>query len=132
MSRVPFLKWYPSDYLGDTMHLTTLEHGAYTLLLWHYWLSGPLPDDDRVLARIAKVSPTIFSRKFSSTIRTFFVKESDGKLHQKRMDKDREKLEEKIEKTRAAASTILGKSVTRDPSCCCERDRKRRCKRICG
>jgi uncharacterized protein YdaU (DUF1376 family) len=46
---------YVGDYLADTQHLTTEEHGAYILLLLTYWRRGePLPDDDSFLARVTK------------------------------------------------------------------------------
>jgi uncharacterized protein YdaU (DUF1376 family) len=50
--------WMPfhiGDYLGDTEHLSTLQHGAYCLLLFSYWRRGGLPDDDQQLANITKL-----------------------------------------------------------------------------
>jgi uncharacterized protein YdaU (DUF1376 family) len=51
---LPYLQWSPRDYLSDTRELTTLQHGAYHLLLWEAWLrpSRRLPDDDTILARL--------------------------------------------------------------------------------
>lgn len=46
---------YVGDYLGDTGHLTTAQHGAYLLLMMHYWRKGELPDCDRQLSKITKL-----------------------------------------------------------------------------
>ena len=47
---------YVGDYLRDTRDLNTLQHGAYLLLIMHYWQHDALPTDDARLAAIAGVS----------------------------------------------------------------------------
>ena len=58
MAEYPAFPLFTDAYLGDTTHLTTLEHGAYMLLLMTAWRSptADLPDDDKMLARYAKMN----------------------------------------------------------------------------
>lgn len=84
MAEFPALPLWTDAYLGDTTHLTTIEHGAYLLLLMSMWRrGGSLPDDDKLLARYAKLTPGQWAR-MSATIRAFFKAEK-GLLTQGRL-----------------------------------------------
>ncbi|MCE0853000.1 DUF1376 domain-containing protein [Pseudomonas asiatica] len=55
MAALPYMQLYVADYLADTMHLSTEEHGAYLLLIFNYWQTGkPIPKVR--LARIARLT----------------------------------------------------------------------------
>lgn len=58
MAEFPAMPLLIDSYLGDTTHLTTLEHGAYFLLLLSAWRRDDacLPDDDDLLARYTKLT----------------------------------------------------------------------------
>lgn len=96
--------WMPlsvADYLKDTRHLCTREHGAYFLLLLHAWTSdGELPLDETRLARIAGLSPKEwrFSREI---ILDFFVLGENSYRH-KRIDAELARADEFIEQKRVA------------------------------
>ena len=51
------MPFWVGDYLRDTQHLSTEEHGAYLLLILHYWTHGGLPQDEKFLQKICRVSP---------------------------------------------------------------------------
>lgn len=68
---------YIGDYLADTGHLTTTQHGAYLLLLMHYWRKRELPADDKQLAAIAKLPLRIWL-DVKETMQAFFY---DGWKH---------------------------------------------------
>ena len=76
---LPYMAIYVGDYIRDTRHLTTEQHGAYFLLLAEYWAKGGcLPDDDEQLARIVGLSPAKW-RKIRPLIKAFFY---DGWRHE--------------------------------------------------
>lgn len=97
---------YVKDYLADTMHLTTAQHGAYLLLIMEYWRTAmPLPNDDAVLARKAKLSITNW-QKMKHTVLPFF-EPACGVLRHKRIDAELAEAAERYEKMRlrTAAAT---------------------------
>jgi uncharacterized protein YdaU (DUF1376 family) len=84
------MPFYVGDYLADTMLLTTLQHGAYLLLMLACWKSGgSLPDDDDALASASKLSASEW-RKNSATLRRFF-EAKDGQLSHKRIGSELER-----------------------------------------
>ncbi len=102
---------YVADYLRDTGHLSTEEHGAYLLLLMHAWAnSGALPDDDERLRRIARMDAKPW-RASRHVLRAFFTA-ADGTLRHKRVDEEivraTENQERRTQKARRAADARWG------------------------
>jgi len=52
----PWMPLYIADYLADTSHLNTAEHGAYLLLIMHYWRHDGLPPNEEHIRRITKLT----------------------------------------------------------------------------
>ena len=82
-----WMKFFPADYLADTTHLNTEQHGAYTLLLFTYWRRGSLPDDDAVLARITGLEAQRWA-DHKPIIAAFFAV-ADGVWRHRRADRER-------------------------------------------
>lgn len=104
---------YVADYTADTMHLSGPEHGAYLLLLMHSWRTGPLPDNDLALARIARTEPGAW-RKMAPTIRAFFDASPEG-LTQARLERVRAEQGAKIEQRRAAGKASAAARASQRP-----------------
>ena len=71
----PVAFWFPfyvADYMGDTLHLTTEQHGAYLLLLLAAWRTdNRLPNCDEQLQQITKLNPQQW-KKSGPILRNFF------------------------------------------------------------
>lgn len=106
----PWFPFYVGDYTRDTARLTTEAHGAYLLLILDYWVNGPPPDDNEVLATITKLPVSIW-RKRRPSILPFF-KVVDGRWIHSRIDREIAAAEEKHQK-RVDAGKEGGKAKAR-------------------
>jgi uncharacterized protein YdaU (DUF1376 family) len=90
MSRA-WMPLYVGDYLRDTGHLTTEQHGAYMLMLMHVWQHDSLPADEIGRAAVARV-PLKQWKAIRTAIEAFF--QPDG-TH-KRVKEEAAKAERKL------------------------------------
>jgi uncharacterized protein YdaU (DUF1376 family) len=103
--------WMPlwiGAYLADTMRLTTLQHGAYFLMLLAYWRDGEaLPDDDEDLRSITKTEKAEW-KKLRPVMANFFVV-GNGVWWHKRVESElassKQRAEKSVERAKAAAQT---------------------------
>lgn len=109
MAALPYMPLYVADYLADAAHLNTTEHGAYLLLIMTYWQTGkPLPDDDRKLARICRLTLGRW-KKIRPSIEDFFESENctendkvGKQLRHRRVDRELSKVRDNSLKKRKA------------------------------
>lgn len=105
---------YIGDYLADTMHLTTEQHGAYLLLIMAYWKNGgAIPSDDRKLMAICRLGSDAWSMH-KHTLASFFDLDSDPELWihvraEKEMEKAGNNQEKRTLRAQKAAEARWGK-----------------------
>lgn len=95
------LPWYAhsiEDYERKTSHLTMLEHGAYRLMMDHYYkLAKPLPAKLEQVQRICRAFDEQEKLAVSAVLNEFFDLESDG-WHNHRADLELARMAEISEK----------------------------------
>ncbi len=84
-------------FLRDTMHLGADEVGAYLLILMAMWMreSCDLPDDDRRLAKVCRVSLRLWQSRIGPAIRPYFSTAGDA-LVSKRLRQEAEYVERQL------------------------------------
>ena len=88
-----FMPLYIGDYLAGTSRLSAEQHGAYLLLIMDYWMNGALPDDDVLLANIARLTPDAWSMHKHILMQFFIV--SEGAWTHKRIEEELQKAQDK-------------------------------------
>ena len=112
--KLPRMDMYWQDFFGDprVMMMTPEQEWAYLRLIGISWLTGPLPSDPKALRALLKnVSAAKFKRIWIQ-VGECFSQTSDGKLIQKRVESERKKALEKIEKARAAGQASAEKRAS--------------------
>lgn len=98
-----WMPFFVADYLRDTRHLSAAEHGAYVLLILEYWeRQGPLPDDDRALAHIARMTADEWAAARPTV--TAFFKAVEKTLVHKRVSEELRKAKQVFESARKNGS----------------------------
>lgn len=120
MAALPYMPLYIADYLCDTQHLTTEEHGAYLLLMMNYWQTGKPIIENRIpfIARLNGNATTVVE-----TLKEFFNVTDDGLWIHDRIERDLEKVRASSRRAseagkasaRAKAAKKAGKQTERQP-----------------
>ena len=77
---------YVADYLADTGHLSARQHGAYLLLIMHYWRTGkPLPTSVQHLFNICRLSVDQWAED-GEKVMAFFALTPEGYTHKRIAD----------------------------------------------
>jgi uncharacterized protein YdaU (DUF1376 family) len=105
-------KWMPvywNDEEIDTIHLSATEFGVYMLLLSYYWRNGgPIPDNEVVLARAARMSLDEFDEVKANVLHQFEL--HDGFWHHHPTDAKFKECREVSEKNSGNARKRWAKS----------------------
>jgi len=119
MSKSSLSIWYPryvGDYQRKTSHLSLVEHGAYTLLLDHYYSTEkPLPAIASVLHRVCRAFAPEEQAAVQSVVDQFFTLENDG-YHNSKADEELIKRGDISEKRRKAAESRYAKAPAKAPA----------------
>jgi len=104
MSRRPWYKRYPSDFINGTLHLTLVQKGAYSIVLdLIYDRGGPIPDDSRWIARVCGCSTRCWNQIREQLIEAGKIHVANGTIANNRSskellsgEKERQKLGENV------------------------------------
>jgi uncharacterized protein YdaU (DUF1376 family) len=99
---LPRLPWYPAAFAGATRDWPLLARGLYRELLDAQWDLGSIPADERALRVMVRASAAEW-RKAWPWVQQKFVRGTDGRLRNLRLEAHRNHAIELIEKKRKAA-----------------------------
>ncbi len=124
MDRPPYFAFYPADFAND-IHveaMSTLQVGAYVLLLCKAWQADPpasLPNDDQILARFARVDAAVW-QEIKAGVLVPFRLGTDKRLHSKRLRLEYDEALKRMKANRSKAQTAARVRWGPMPDACLE------------
>lgn len=114
MAEFPAIPLFTDAYLADTRHLSTIQHGAYLLMLMTAWRSPgcKLKNDDKFLARITGIEPRSWHHH-KDTLLAFWRLDDEGYLVQLRLLDERKYVEAKRNQQSSAGKASALKRLNR-------------------
>lgn len=105
--RSPWFAFYPSDFLVGTARMTPEAVGGYMRLLCHLWETGPIPNDDSMLAMLSGLG--LAWQQHGASILEKLSQNEQGDYFSSRLEKERQQREE-IRQKRILAGQKGGRS----------------------
>ncbi|OCP36749.1 YdaU family protein [Ensifer sp. LC163] len=110
MSKMPWIRFFPSDWLAGTRGMSAVETGIYiTLISTMYERGEPIPEDHARLARLCGASNSAFKKALETLVDEGKINRVDGGLWNDRVEKEQVYLSEKSEVGSKAARARWGK-----------------------
>lgn len=105
MTELPWVRFYPSDWLAGTRGLSAAETGVYITLISMMYESGrPLPEDHPNLARLCGLTAPRFVAALEVLVRRGKIDRMAEGLWNKRVDQEQDKRQKKQLTSAAAAN----------------------------
>lgn len=102
MAKAPIMPLFTDALIGDTTHLSAEQFGAYVLILIATWRNNgqALPDDEKQLANVCRVSVAKWRKTLRPILQKFFTVSESG-WHQQRLEIEWDRVSKLISKRRA-------------------------------
>lgn len=117
MAQFPALPLFTDAFISDTTHLSASQTGAYLMLLIVAWRTHDckLPDDDRLLARYARMDLRTWKAN-RDTVMAFWKKDDMGNWYQARLLDERKYVSDMSIKNSIAGKISALKRKERHPT----------------
>lgn len=103
MSGMPWIRFFPSDWLASTRGMGAAETGVFiTLLSLMYERGAPIPEDAGRLARFCGASNAVFRKALDALIAEGKILRVEGGLWNRRVEKETGHRQEKSDAARTA------------------------------
>jgi len=103
MSDLPWVRFFPSDWLAGTRGMSAAETGIYiTLIATMYERGEPIPEDTKRLARLCGASNSAFKQALEILIDEGKIDRVEGGLWNRKVEKECKNRSEKSEMARNA------------------------------